>query len=414
MVISDSRLRRWAVPMGVLTGMLLAGCAGTDDSSTTAADTDEHPEESSNLVEAPTPRLVATYDGGVLVLDAETLDVVDDIALDGFNRLNPAGDGRHVLISTAAAFRALDTGVWTEQDGEQRHYAEEPALTDIEFDTERPGHVVSHAGKTVLFSDGTGQIEIFETYALDGTKPDTEIVMAEDPHHGVAVELENGGLLVTLGTEESRTGVKVLDAERDEITRNEDCPGVHGEAMAADEAIVIGCQDGVLVYHDGTITKIDSPDEYGRIGNQAGSEESSVVLGDYKVDPDADLERPERISLIDTTTNTLELVDLDASYTFRSLARGPAGEALILGTDGAIHVVDPDSAEVVSTIPVIGEWEEPMDWQQPRPTIFVQGDIAYVTDPSTDELHAVDLSAGTIVNSAELPATPNELTGVSG
>lgn len=69
--------------------------------------------------------------------------------------------------------------------------------------------------------------------------------------------------------------------------------------------------------------KIPSPDPYGRIGNQAGSDESAVVLGDYKADPDAELERPERVSLIDTATNTLRLVDLGVSYTFRSLARGP-------------------------------------------------------------------------------------------
>lgn len=437
MMNSQARTRSWAISGGVLGALLLAGCSGGDepaaseDEMTNASaaeaeheddehgDTDEHDDDNGDSnaaeVESASPRLVATYDGGVLVIDGTTLEVLDSFEMPGFNRLNPAGDGRHVLISTADAFVALDTGAWSEEHGDHpHHYAGDPALTDIAFEADHPGHVVRHAGRTVLFSDGSGRVEIFESDALDDGRPETEIYTADEPHHGVAVELDNGELLVTIGDEESRTGIKVLDEDREEIARSEQCPGVHGEAMAEGEAVVIGCEDGVLVYQDGEIGKIDSPDEYGRIGNHAGSEESPVVLGDYKVDPDAELERPERISLIDTTTNTLQLVDLSTSYSFRSLARGPHGEALVLGTDGAIHVVDPESAEVTSSIPVVDAWEEPLVWQEPRPTIFVNGHTAYVTEPAANEIHAVDIHDGEITASATLPQTPNELTGVPG
>lgn len=70
---------------------------------------------------------------------------------------------------------------------------------------------------------------------------------------------------------------------------------------------------------------------------------SAVVLGDYKTDPDAELERPERISLVDNATAELKIVELGASYSFRWLGRGRHGEALVLRTDGALHVLDPDS-----------------------------------------------------------------------
>lgn len=414
---------------GALAALVLGACAGDDEhSASTAPETDEQHEQEDGAsddeagagsadqeLSAPASRLVATYDGGVLVIDGETLEVVETFEMDGFNRLNPAGDGQHVLISTAEAFRVLDTGVWAEPHGDHEHYyARPPVLTDVEFETDHPGHVVRHAGKTVLFSDGTGRVEIFDSDALGDGAPDTEVYMVDEPHHGVAVELESGELLVTIGDADSRTGVKVLDDDGDEILRNEDCPGVHGEAAAPDDTIVIGCEDGVLIYQEGAITKIDSPDDYGRIGNQAGSEESPVVLGDYKVDPDAELERPERISLIDTTTGALDFVDLGTSYSFRSLARGPHGEALVLGTDGALHVIDAEAAEVTASHPVVGEWEEPLQWQDPRPTIFVQGHTAYVTEPAANKIHAVDVHDGTILTSATLPETPNELTGVSG
>ncbi|MTE17682.1 hypothetical protein F0L17_00750 [Streptomyces sp. TRM43335] len=351
---------------------------------------------------APTPAVtdpvVTTYDGGLYVLDGETLEIAEDIPLPGFNRINPAGDDRHVMISTSDGFRVLD--------------AAGGKLTDIEFQGAKPGHVVHHAGRTVLFTDGTGEVTAFDPDDLAGGKPKTTTYTAPSPHHGVAVELANGHLVTTLGTEEERTGITVLDENREEITRNEECPGVHGEATAKDEAVVIGCEDGVLIHRGGTITKVDSPTEYGRIGNQAGSEDSPIVLGDYKKDADAELERPEQVSLIDTRTGELRLVDLGTSYTFRSLARGPHGEALVLGTDGEIHVIDPEEGKVTRTIPVMDQWREPLEWQRPRPAIFVRDHTAYVSDPATRRLHAIDIESGEQRASVTLPKAPNELSGV--
>jgi hypothetical protein len=157
---------------------------------------------------------------------------------------------------------------------------------------------------------------------------------------------------------------------------------------------------------------VSSPTPYGRIGNQAGSDASPVTLGDYKQDEDAELERPTQISLVDTSTATLRLVDIGTSYTFRSLARGPQGEALVLGTDGRIHVIDPAAGTVVRSIPVIEAWEEPIEWQEPRPAIFVRGTTAYVSEPAANAVHAVDIASGASTATATLPATPNELSGV--
>lgn len=398
-----------------MAALLLAGCSTAPAPASSPASA---PQPQPARQESPhaEPRLVTTYDGGVQVLDGETLQVLADFEMTGFNRINPAGDGRHVIISTADAFKVLDTGAWTDEDG--THRTAEPVLTGVEFATSKPGHVVHHAGRTVLFSDGTGVVESFETADLsssaDGEKPETDIHTAAQAHHGVAVELSTGELVLTLGNADERPGITVLDSNREEIVRNEDCPGVHGEATAAGEAVVIGCETGVLVYDDGVITKIDSPDAYGRIGNQAGSGESPVTLGDYKSDPDAELERPERISLINTVTKQLQLVDLGTSYSFRSLARGPHGEALVLGTDGALHTIDPDSGDITASTPVVEPWEEPLEWQQPRPTLTVVDHTAYITDPSTNTVIAVDIEAGTVTASGQLEHTPNELAGVPG
>ncbi|MCT9869662.1 zinc metallochaperone AztD [Paenarthrobacter aurescens] len=420
------RFRAQPVAAVGLSALLLTGCAAPGGPAGNAVDASPSVSSAQSPKEAgaPTPRLVYTHDAGIAVLDATLLEQVGGAEMSGFNRLNPAGDGRHVFVSTGDAFRLFDAGAWTEPHGDHsHHYVADPKLTELAFEADKAGHVVLHADKTVLFNDGSGKVQSFETSALaaaveDGKLPATDTYVTPEAHHGVAVELEDGKLLVTLGNEESRTGIAVLSAgkgqDRKEIVRNEDCPGVHGEAVAAGEAVVVGCENGMLIYKDGSITKVASPDAYGRLGNQAGSEKSPVILGDYKVDKAAKPERPTRISLVNTETASMQLVDIGTSYSFRSLGRGPAGEALVLGTDGGLRVIDPLTGAVTSTIPVVAGWEESATWQDPRPTLFVQGSTAFVTEPATSTIHAVDLKAGKVAKSAKLDHVPNELTGVTG
>ncbi|GAA1402581.1 zinc metallochaperone AztD [Oerskovia paurometabola] len=420
--MTSTRHRSLALGIALaLPAAVLAGCA-TGEGSPAASDAAEHDhehghEEGGHGTEAATdtPRIALSYDGGVVVLDGTSLEQVADLPVDGFTRLNPAGDERHVIVSAGDAFRVLDLGTWGEPHGNHSHfYTAEPAFTTTEFAANHPGHVVRHAGRTVLFNDGSGLVESFDPHDLADGDPKTTTYTTPAPHHGVAVELENGDLLVTDGTEDARSSVVVLDSARHEIARTDACPGVHGEAVASDEAVVVGCQDGVVVYAGGVLTKIASADAYGRIGNQAGSEESPVVLGDYKTDPDADLERPTRVSLVDTVSKQIALVETGASYSFRSLGRGPHGEALVLGTDGALRVIDPVTGAITRTIAVTGAWTEPDDWQAPRPTLFVLDHTAYVTDPATQTVHAVDVESGEVYASTTLDVVPNELTGVTG
>ncbi|MEU9189761.1 zinc metallochaperone AztD [Streptomyces sp. NPDC048484] len=391
--IRNRALTGTALALAVST--VLTACGGDDSSS----DAKTEGTASATPAAAVKDPLVASFDGGLYILDGESLKPTKTLQLPGFNRVNPAGDKDHVVVSTDTGFRMLDATGQT--------------LTDLKYKGSKPGHVVRHAGKTVLFTDGTGEVNVFDPADLrSGKKPEGRTYASAEAHHGVAIELANGELLSTLGTEEKRTGVLVLDKNNKEIARYEKCPGVHGEAAAKNEAIAVGCEDGILIYKDGKFSKVNAPDSYGRIGNQAGSDASPVLLGDYKTDAEAELERPTRISLIDTEKKKLRLVDLGTSYSFRSLGRGPQGEALVLGTDGAIHVLDPASGKVEKKIPAVGKWQEPLDWQQPRPTLFVRDNTAYVSDPSEKALHAIDLETGKKIISVTLPKSTNELSGV--
>lgn len=349
------------------------------------------------------------------MIDAEKGSTVADFPLDGFTRLNPAGNGRHLLVTEGDHFKLLDMGVWSQAHGDHFHSRmTTPLLTDITFDGSHPGHAVHHGGRTALFYDGEGRIEWFEPKGLSVEKPQTHEVKLPQAHHGVAVFRDDDSLVHTLGDEKARSTVAIQDGSGKKVTEFTQCPGVHGEAAAKDGVLSIGCEDGILVIKGNKISKVKSPDAYGRIGNQAGSEKSSVVLGDYKVAKKAELERPTRISLTDTAKGTLKLVDLKASYSFRSLGRGPAGEALVLGTDGKLRSIDPDSGRINRELLVTKPWTEPKEWQKPRPSLFVQADQVWVSEPARKQLHLVDLAAGKVTRSITLNQVPNEVNGVLG
>lgn len=107
------------IPLALASGLAITACsqpASTPEADTTSAasaestaaeSTDEANSadgsaeaEAPAEVSSPQARLVATYDGGIVVLDAETLEPVTDIPLEGFNRLNRLGDERNVVVST--------------------------------------------------------------------------------------------------------------------------------------------------------------------------------------------------------------------------------------------------------------------------------------------------------------------------
>lgn len=391
---------RWMYRVGVLScaAAALTACSSGNDNAQGAETT--QPSVPAQSAPIPEP-LVATYDGGLYVLDGETLEVRQDIPLDGFLRVNPAGDDAHVLVTTSEGFRILD--------------AASGQLTDETFPADDAGHVVPHGETTVLFADGSGEITTFDPHALADGMPQTQMFTTPQPHHGVAVVLSDGTLVHSLGDSEGRTGAVALQGDR-EIARTEDCPGLHGETVVADEEVVLGCEDGALIFANGQFTKVPSPTPYGRIGNIKGHGDSPVALGDMKIDPDAELERPEQFALIDTTTDQIRIVQMppSVSYSFRSLARGPQAEALMLGTDGKLYVFDPVTGAQIKSIDVTGAWTEPEDWQDPRPTVFTREDAVYVTDPATKQIHLVDLQSGTVTLSTTLDQEPNELSGAVG
>ena len=382
-----------ALAVGATVG--LSACAGGAGSAAPA---------SSAPADAAT-RVALSYPGGIVVLDGDTLEALGDMSSEEFTRLNAAGDGRHVMVTTSAGFQVLDAGTADAA----------PELTDLVFPASKPGHVVTHGGTTVLYADGTSDSTIFDTDALLASTdelPAVETIPGVEAHHGVSIVLEDGTFLTTVGNADGRNGVVAKDASGATIAESADCPGVHGEGTAKDEVVVFGCENGALVYDDGAFTKLTAPDQpYGRMGNAYVSENSALVVGDYKDDRDAEGYLLHRLALIDTAAKTQRVIDMPAGaeYTFRDVARGPGDLAYVLASDGAIHVLDPATGAFTDAFDVIDAWEGPAEWQDAHPAIKVSGDIAYVTEPAKNAVHAVDLTTGEVVKSVTLEQTPNEI-----
>ncbi|KFC49479.1 hypothetical protein GY12_27620, partial [Micrococcus luteus] len=133
---------------------------------------------------------------------------------------------KDVLVTTGNGWEVFSTGIQAKAHGDHFHnYESAPGMTGVTFpgDHPRPRHPQR---KTTLFADGTGAIRTFDSTHLDKATPDLMPVMTEaeteDPHHGVALELSDGTLFTTQGTEESRNTLQVIDPKTGEVKAETD------------------------------------------------------------------------------------------------------------------------------------------------------------------------------------------------
>ena len=105
--------------LGLVSSLLLAGCAGGTSSAGSSEPSAGASSGDSNASASQSPivegkgaatRLAITYDGGVMVYDGKDMKLLQDIHKDGFLRLNDAGDNRHLIVADGSSYTFLDTG----------------------------------------------------------------------------------------------------------------------------------------------------------------------------------------------------------------------------------------------------------------------------------------------------------------
>lgn len=349
-----------------------------------------------------TSRVVIAHDTGVLVLNSRTLATLDTFRTLARPALSPAGDGRHVFLTPAGTgtVRILDAGDPAKRGAERRPGLEPGMLNGLQ-----PAHVNSEHGRTAVFDDGTGVIQVVADDQLSGRTLSVRTFAPFPAHHGVAVPLAKGYLVsVPAQTSSVRVGVARMTENGRIAKRWDTCPGLHGEAHAKGGVVAFGCDDGIFTDKGGVAAKIAEPTGVaGRVSTLAGSEESTVLAANYT---------STQLLLADTANGTTRLVDLGMTY--GTFTRDEHGDVVVLGTDGKVRTIDAGTGEIESSVTATPAWEVPASSASPRPRMTMVGHHAVVTDPRSERVVQVDLERERISRSVTLPVVPVSVLATGG
>ncbi|MDZ5711028.1 hypothetical protein [Jeotgalibacillus haloalkalitolerans] len=406
----------WTLMLGVL---LLAACNTADtsqetnstDSNETVAEKNDHEVEDHDLHDEDdheehahgnetTARIAVGHENGIWILDSDHEEVVETLDL-SVSALSLSPDQRHIFVNDRenGVVKLLDSGVWSEAHGDHAHdYIENPVLSSYELKGDQPTHFVNHAGRTAIFDDGSGEINVYEDTALTTEEAPVPVATIQTvPHHGVAVPLSDGRNIVSYTPEENPQplpeGIAIYTTEGEKESTFSNCPGLHGEASGGSdetETVAFGCEGQVLLYHpaENDITELALPDEGARVGSLKGLSSSDYMIGNYSSEKDANLNT--HVSLIDLKERTIETIDLGTEYV-GSMAMDEE-HAYVIGKNGSLFMIHLSTGEIESETAVIDPIapSEGHGHGKPGPALALVEGIVYITDPATMTLNQVD------------------------
>jgi|GEM_PF-313970 len=256
-----------------------------------------------------------------------------------------------------------------------------------------PTHVFASGNDIAVYNDGDGTMAWLDARLL-GISLDYVQVPGRGPDQGVlaviADHLVGGGL--------REAGVRVYDRNEQQVASFEGCPGLHGQATLTGVA-AFGCSDGVLLveaHADGSFEahKVANPPgspEGARVGTLASHPTSPVMVGDFA----------QGVAIVDPSARSLTPVSLPALP--MAMRFDDAGTLIVLTGDGALHALDALSGEVRASVHVTGAWVQ----GQPRPSLALYDDHAFVSDPAHGALWVVDLDHMEVETRYDLPFAPS-------
>ena len=264
-----------------------------------------------------------------------------------------------------------------------------------------PTHFFAHDNDVAFFNDEDGTVSLLDQRLLGLSLDYAQVTVAQPDHGAPAV---HGDYVLSGYYDLGR--VDIYRRSGEQVTTIEDCPGLHGKGMAGD-LIVYGCEDGVLLirvtgdnFEDTKLANPANTPEDVRVGTVAAHEDSEVMIGNFGAG----------IVIINPTTGTLSPVELGTNPL--QMAFADAETLVVLGDDGQLYLLEPDSGETLSSIQVMDAPDLEAEGVV-RPTLIVRGDFVYVSDPSTQQLHEVALADLSLRRSMALDFTPYSLAAFS-
>jgi hypothetical protein len=332
--------------------------------------------------------------------------------------------GRFVVILTGddkGTVRILDTGLVFEAHGDHRDVEKRDVrMLKLALTGDRPAHVLSGHGHTSVFYDGPRQSEnkgSAKAVLLDHTRlaRDRTIFLSwtsSHRQHGLAVPLGEGLWAMSNpnpayvrqepNASSLATGLGIVDATRrwEQIaTFDNVCPEMHGHASRG-EVHVFGCgerssdnaQSGSLLLLDPEAEKkwsmrtLAYPDDR-RVSTLKSGGEGRLVVGNYgkgqrydaliRIDVDA--------KSLATDADVFPIPDNQAVCQFEVTEDGRRVFNLLADGTLRLYALSPAWKEV-ARIDAVSPFDCAFGATTPRPTLGVDGESAYVSDPAKKQI----------------------------
>lgn len=343
-------------------------------------------------------------EASVYAIDAATGDRIDSFALRSPAALYASESGRTVFAvqRDGNAVAAISSGVSIDDHGDHGDLeVTTPKLLDATVAGERPVHFVDHHGNIAVFFDGEGVARLLtEKSVLEG-QPRIREVRTEAPHHGVAISYGEQ-VVVSFPNKEDPSknpdGVKVIDADNNQVGGPVDCPGLHGEASSGN-LLAIACQTGLLLVKSGAdapsfehLAYTDNLPKDAKVSTLLGGKGLQYFLGNFG---------PSAVVVIDPQDEeAFRLVELPVRRVHFAVDPVRVKFAYVFTEDGKLHQVNVLSARLGKSIALTEPYSMDGHWSDPRPRVAVAGDEIFVTDPLKGVIHVVD--AETFAKSREI------------
>ncbi|MFD4353655.1 zinc ABC transporter permease AztB [Nocardia sp. NPDC058518] len=416
-IVSALRERVGRVGVVALAAVPLVGCGAGELPVVEEAAPHGFVAGAEEMSEAQTRVVVADMAGAVRVIDLLTEEVTPigpvgpesdraqpDPSASGRPSPSPSGgdqrvptagvvaDGRFAYLSAGASVQVVDSGAWTVDHGDHRHYYRAPirevgavAVGDGGTATREPGGGGSGAGSALVgaggaevvgaYSDaavasvvlGSGATILFDRGVLDGG-----VAEAQRRVDGIAVPYAER---IVVADNSGRVEVRGRDGAAGQV-QSAACPQPKGQAVTR-RGVVFGCADGALVVaqRDGAFVaeKIPYPvqasERASAFTHRPGSTTLTAIAGRDAV---------WTLDIRKKTWTRTPIADPVAVNT-----AGEGSSLLVLTRDGVLHGIDPVTGTETARTPLIAG---PVEG---HPVICVDPERAYINDSRARIVHEI-------------------------
>lgn len=295
-------------------------------------------------------------------------------------------DGRYALLTTADGVEVFDTGAWTVDHGEHKHYYSADPRPVGTLAVPDAGAVAGDGAAIAVVSGSGGHASVFRHKDLDAGTVTEAFRITTSPHSGVVVPFE-GHFATSVASAPGSTpdGVEVRSAGDAVVLGQQDCPGLSGHARTR-VGLVFTCSDGaLLVTEDGgafATEKIPYPDGGARhphatsLGHRPGSNELGGAAGDAG------------IWHLDVSKRAWTFLATPVPALAAS-AVGDGKRVLAIGADGSLLTLNPATGAVTAREALLSPAGGGAE-----PKILVDTSRAYVSDPARSVVLEVDYAGG--------------------